>query len=119
MNNTDENILNENLEEEIEENIEENYSNVRTADFKENVFEWLNGQDIVTVTLSQKRFINKILKLSKEFPEEVRIDRINDDGTILAHIPLKYVRISRPRELSEEEKELARQRLNSYKKKSS
>lgn len=106
-------------ENEFEEDFEEDYGYVRTADFKENVFEWLNGQDIITVTLSQKKFINKVLKLAKEFPDEVTIDKINYDGTVLAHIPLRYLRISRPRELSEEEKELARQRLNSYKKKSS
>lgn len=90
---------------------------IRTTDCKENVIEWYNGQDILTITLSQKKFINKIKKLEKEFPDEVRIDKINKDGTILAHIPLKYLRISRPRKLSEEERLAAAERLSNFKKK--
>lgn len=87
---------------------------VRGVDEKENAIEWYTGDDTVTISLSQKKFINKIKKLSEEFPDEVRIDRINNDGTVLAHIPLRYIRISRPRELSEEEKENARKRLLAY-----
>ena len=64
---------------------------IRTTDCRENAIEWYNGEDIITVTLSQKKFINKIQKLAKENPDEVIIDKINQDGTILAHIPLKYL----------------------------
>lgn len=109
-------LMNEEIEDSEEVSIEE-YEGCRTADFKENVIEWYNGQDIMTVTLSQKRLINKVMKLAKEYPSEVRIDRVNDDGTVLAHLPLKYLRFSRPRELSEEEKLKAKERLLSYKNK--
>ena len=88
--------------------------NVRTTDCRENAIEWYTGQEVLTITLSQKKFINKIKKLQKEFPDEVKIDKINEDGTILAHIPLKYLRFSRPRELSEEEKLAAADRLSKY-----
>lgn len=108
--------MNEYIEnDEIEfDEYEEEY--VRTTDLRENAIEWYNGQDIITVTLSQKRFINKLNKLAKEYPDEVKIDKVNEDGTVLAHIPLKYLRITRPRELTEEEKQKARERLLSYKK---
>lgn len=87
---------------------------VRLGDFKENVLEWLNGQDIITVTLAQRRLINKVTILAKKYPDEVRIDRVNDDGTILAHIPLSYLKLQRPREMSEEDKEKAKERLKQY-----
>lgn len=87
---------------------------VRNTDCRENSIEWYNGNEIMTVTLSQKKFINKILKLAELYPDEVKVDIINDDGTILAHIPLRYLRFTRPRELSEEEKEIARERLSKF-----
>ena len=90
---------------------------IRSTDCRENAIEWYNGQDTITITLSQKKFINKVLKLAEDFPNEVKIDKINEDGTLLAHIPLKYLRISRPRELSEEERKAAAERLANYKNK--
>lgn len=76
----------------------------------ENVIEWLNGQDTVTVTLSQKRLINKVKNLAAK-SDEVQILAENDDGTLLAHVPLKYIKISQPRQLSDEQREAARKRL--------
>ena len=106
--------INENID--LEEEYEQEDEYIRTTDLKENAIEWYNGQDTITLTLSQKKFINKINRLAKEYPNEVKIDKINDDGTILAHIPLKYLRITKPREFTEEEKLKAKERLLSYKK---
>ena len=89
---------------------------IRYTDFKENAIEWYNGQDTITITLSQKKLINKIKYLASKFPDEVKIIAENEDGSIYAHIPLKYLKIQRPRELSEEEKEAARKRLEKYRK---
>ena len=65
------------------------------ADLRENAIEWINGQERVTVTLSQGRYISKVKRLAEKFPEEVEIVKINKDGTILAHIPLSYIKINR------------------------
>ena len=76
------------------------------ADLRENAIEWINGQERVTVTLSQGRYISKVKRLAEKFPEEVEIVKINEDGTILAHIPLSYIKINRAsRNLTEEERE--------------
>ncbi len=85
---------------------------VRSTDLRENALEWYTGNNMVTVTLSQKRLINKIKKLAQQFPDEVKIDCINDEGTILAHIPLSYLKITRPREVSDEQRIKARERFN-------
>ena len=76
------------------------------ADLRENAIEWINGQELVTVTLSQGRYISKLKRLAEKFPEEVEIVKINEDGTVLAHIPLSYIKINRAsRNLTEEERE--------------
>jgi len=86
------------------------------ADERENAIEWLNGQNRVTVTMSQGRYISKVKKLAEKFPDEVQIVKENEDGTILAHIPLNYIKINRAsRDLTEEERgELAERARNNF-----
>ena len=86
------------------------------ADERENAIEWINGQNRVTVTLSQGRYISKVKKLAMKFPDEVQIVKENEDGTILAHIPLNYIKINRAsRDLTEEEREeLAERARNNF-----
>lgn len=52
----------------------------------ENVIEWINGSDYIGVTLSQKRWINKV-ELFATQDENVRILARNADGSIFAHLP--------------------------------
>ncbi len=82
---------------------------------KENNIEWLNGQQTVTVTLSQAKFINKVKRLAEQ-REDVEIVAENSDGSICAHLPLKFIKISAPRQLTEEQREQARERLLARKK---
>ena len=77
---------------------------------KENNIEWLTGQDRVTLSFSQGKFINKIKRLAESHPE-VEIVAENKDGTITAHVPLKYIKISAPRVMTEEQRQQARDRL--------
>ena len=77
---------------------------------RENCIEWLNGQDRVTVTLSQGKYINKVKKLAEKH-EGVEIVKENTDGTLLAHLPLKFIKISAPKQMTEEQKERARERF--------
>ena len=82
---------------------------------RENNIEWLNGQQTVTVTLSQGKFINKVKRLA-ETHEDVEIVAENSDGSICAHLPLRFIKISAPRQLTEEQKEQARERLLAHRK---
>lgn len=77
----------------------------------ENVIEWLNNDSEVTVTLNQRRYISKVKKLQEKNPDEVRIVAENKDGSIVAKLPIKYIKISAPRKLSEEQRNQARERL--------
>lgn len=82
---------------------------------RENVIEWYTGNDTVTVTLTQQRFINKVRKLA-ETNANVTIEAENEDGSILAHLPVSFIKISAPRQMSEEQKVEAAERLKSVRK---
>ena len=74
--------------------------------------EWTRSSKTSTVTAPNNTSIkNKIVKLAQEKPEEVQIIAENKDGSILAHVPTKYVKISPPRQISEEERERLRIQL--------
>jgi exosome complex RNA-binding protein Rrp42 (RNase PH superfamily) len=83
------------------------------ADFKENVVEWITGDKQVTVTLTQQKHISKVRKLAEKFPDEVKIDYVNKDGSIVAHLPLRAIKINltAKRELTEDEREILAERL--------
>lgn len=60
----------------------------------ENAIEWIRDSDIATVTFTQGRYISKIEKLAEQFPDEVQIVARNK-SSIVAHIPVSYVKINR------------------------
>lgn len=103
------------MEEEIKKTT--NYYNSEAA--VENVLEWLRGSKEISGTLCKGKMYNKVMALAKKNPDEVKIEVINDDGSIFFHMPISYLHLYAPtkRELSEEEKEIARERLAQYRNK--
>lgn len=83
------------------------------ADLKENVIEWLNGQDIISVTFHQGRLITRIERLAKKFPDQVKILHRNADGSIFAKLPLKslHISLSSRGEMSEEQRQKVAERF--------
>lgn len=64
----------------------------------------------------ERRWITKIHKLQKQFPEAVTIlaEPKDNNGCIYAKMPVKFLRLQGPsvrKELTEEQKEACRQRL--------
>ena len=83
------------------------------ADISENNIEWYTGDKTVTLSFSQKKYVSKILKADKNNPD-IDIVAQNEDGSICAHIPLSWIKISPPRkgrEFSDEERAMAAERL--------
>lgn len=74
----------------------------------ENVIEFLENQQRATVTFSQGRYKTRIRKLAKARPEECQIVAENKDGSILAHIPTSWVRITPPPVRTEAQREAGR-----------
>ena len=85
------------------------------ADVTENVIEWQKDNQRATVTLCQKSMINKIKKLAEVRPGECQIIAENKDNSIVAHVPRKWIKISPPKEVSEEFRQKAGERLNKLK----
>ena len=81
---------------------------------QENAIEWLSTQKVVTVTLGNGRIKTQVEKLVESRPDEVQITARNSDGTIVAHVPLKWVNIRPTRRMSEEQKRQASERLKQY-----
>lgn len=76
----------------------------------ENVVEWLKNSDRATLSFTQGRMVTKIRKLKEQHPEDVEI--VLDTGaSIVAHIPVKWVKVSAGRHMTEEQKKLAGERL--------
>lgn len=83
------------------------------TDEYENAIEFLDGQKTAAVTLHDRRLRNRILKLAEQHPDEVAVicRPEENNGFLFAHIPLKWLRIQPPKQMSEELKERGRQQL--------
>lgn len=81
----------------------------------ENVIEWLRDQEQATLTLTQQRTITSVKKLADKHPEECRIVSENKDGSICAHVPVRWITVRPPRQLSEETKRMMTERLQKSK----
>ena len=85
------------------------------ADFKETAFDYVDVDVTATFCSSERRWINKMIKLSESFPDEVQIKYMpeDNDGVILVHLPKNWLKISPPKKvnLSEEEREKRAERF--------
>ena len=74
--------------------------------------EWIKGADYAGVTVpSGTALKSKLLRLAEQNPDEVKIIIENKDGSLFAHIPVNYVKISPPKKMSEEQREAASERF--------
>lgn len=72
------------------------------SDVPENAIEWLKGRKTATVTLAGGTSLNtRMRKLAKSKPDKCQIRDENEGGTIVAHIPVSWIKINPERELSE------------------
>ena len=84
----------------------------------ENVCEFITNSKYMTVSFSQKRFITKVRELAKKFPEEVKITAENEDGSIVAHMPVSALHLSIIRKnITDEQRQAAIERLKKAKEK--
>lgn len=74
--------------------------------------DWTRGAEAAGVTLPNATAMkSRVLKLADKYPDEVKILSTNPDGSIFAKVPVRYVKISRPREVSEEQAAAAGERF--------
>lgn len=84
---------------------------METFSNNENCIEFLNNQHSITVSFCMQKWINKIKKLKTKHPEDVKIIAENQDGSICARLPIKYLKISAPKKVSEEQRQAASERF--------
>lgn len=88
-----------------------------SGDYKEFSIYWIKGEKQASITLpSGSALGKKVIRLAQSRPDEVTIEPTNDDQYIMAHIPVKYIKISAPRILTDEQKSAVRDRLLNSKK---
>lgn len=71
------------------------------ADCKETCVGYTDEDEAAVFCSSERRWINKILRLSGQHPDEVKIIHYPEEngGMIYAHIPKNYIKISPPRQV--------------------
>lgn len=76
------------------------------------VISWIKGGDYAEVTVpSSTALKSKLLKYAKERPEEVNHVIENKDGSMVCHVPIKWIKISPPRQVTEEQRQAASDRF--------
>ena len=85
----------------------------RFVNANENAIEFMRDGKYATVTLSSPRSINRVMKLAEQKPDDVRILATPDTngGYLYARVPVKWIKINPPKELSEETKKNMAERL--------
>lgn len=85
---------------------------------QENMIEFLSGQKTVTVTFTNKKHINRIKKLYEDRKDDFKYYVENDDGSVCAKIPLKWIKINAGsktgRIMTDEQRDAAKRRLENY-----
>ena len=89
----------------------------------ENCIEFLSGEHFATVTFTNRKHVNRIKNIYKERSDEFKYLTENQDGSVCAKIPLKWIKINpgaKPDEnkpkrvLTEEQKERMQNALKKY-----
>lgn len=74
--------------------------------------EWIKGSEYAGVTVpSGTALKSKLLRLAEKNPDEVKIVVENKDGSMFAHVPVNYIKISPPKKMSDEQREAASERF--------
>ena len=83
------------------------------AEFKETAMGYLNVDDYASFSSNEKKWVNKILRLYSLHPNKVEILHWPDEnhGTIVARVPKHWLKVSPPRQMSDEQKAAMAERL--------
>jgi hypothetical protein len=82
----------------------------------ENMIEFLTNDKKCTVTFTNRKHINRIKKIHEERRDDFSYFFENEDGSVCAKIPLKWIKINpgskETRTMTDEQREAARKRLS-------
>ena len=73
---------------------------------------WIKGGDYAEVTVpSGTALKSKLLKMAEQRPDEVNQVPVNNDGSMVCHVPINFIKLSPPRKVSEEQAAAASERF--------
>lgn len=76
---------------------------------------WLKGADYAEVTCPNGSALkNKIVKWAEKGKPGVKVVCINKDGSLFAHIPVSFVKVSERKMLSDKQREASAKRFADY-----
>lgn len=76
------------------------------SDNQENGIEFLRGAKEATVQFTNgSRLKTRVKKLAESHPDKCKVLVENTDGTLLAHIPVTWIKIGPPKKVSESQRE--------------
>lgn len=84
------------------------------GEIKETCFEYTNDdKGLGWFSSNEKKWVNKIKKLKEKYPESIKIEHENKDGSILARVPTKWFKISPPKTMNytDEQKQAMAERM--------
>ena len=68
--------------------------------YSETVFDHYRGNNYWSISTGEKKWKNKLQKLEKEFPDEVKCIAKNDEGGVFYHVPERFVALRKPRQVN-------------------
>lgn len=74
----------------------------------------LQGDYYCSVFTAERKFISQIKELAEQYPNDVEIQYINDDGSIGARVPYDWFRFVKPptkRNYTEEQRKAMKERM--------
>lgn len=80
---------------------------------QETAIEYVKGDKHATFYSGESKYISMIHRLAEEYPEQVEI-KSEDEGGVLAHIPVSWFRAPKPpikRQFTEEQKQASAERM--------
>lgn len=80
----------------------------------ETSIERIQGTNYCTVFTAERKFINTLNRLKEKYPDEVQIVTINEDGSMVAHVPYSWFRFVKPptkRNYTEEQRKAMGERM--------
>lgn len=82
-------------------------------EIKETCFEFVDVDDVACFSTSDFRWIRKVLKLLKDYPDETKLIANNEDGSVTIHCPKSWFRVRPPakRNYTEEQRNAAADRM--------
>ena len=74
----------------------------------------LQGDDYCFVFTAERKFINRLKELAQEYPNDVNIQYVNEDGSIGAKVPSNWFKFVKPpakRSYTEEQRKAMGERM--------